>query len=133
MATPLLSRFADDGSVDDSTSLFAGKSAVTTPTLTVELSDSETEEFFVNSAEGAPNKGYAIIEDEIIAYTSRFGPYKILYLERGVNGTTPATHAVSTSVTFTPDYHIPAALIEAVIAMQEKLVEYETRIAALEP
>lgn len=132
MATPLLSNFATDNTVDTATTLFAGKAALSTPVLTAELSDTETEEFFVDDAEGVPNKGFAVIENEIIFYSSRFGKYKVRYLERGVNGTTPAVHAIDTPVIFTPVYFIPDALVNAIIEMQTLILDHKSRIETLE-
>jgi hypothetical protein len=128
----ITSNFATDNSLDTSTTLFAGKEPVSTPVLTAELSDIETEEFFVDDSSGAPNIGFAAIEDEIIFYKSRLRKTKILYLERGINGTTPATHAIGTPVTFTPIYYIPPAFVSAIIEMQTLILDHKDRIEALE-
>lgn len=129
----LQSNFATDNSLDDANTLFAGKASMTTPILTVELSDSETEAFFVDNADGTPKQGFAVIDDEIIYYSSRYGQYEVRYLQRGYNGTTPAIHAVSTPVTFTPVYYIPESIVNAIIQMQTLILDHKTRIEALEP
>lgn len=132
MAKPLKSTFATDGSVDNTTTLFAGMSAPESIVLTAELSDTETEEFFVNSAKGAPVKGFAVIGDELIKYGTRFGDYAVRYLTRGVNGTTPVTHVVGTPVSLAPDYYLPPSIQEAIIALQEEVNSVKSRVTVLE-
>lgn len=130
----LQSNFADDSTVvDDANTLFAGKETITSPTLTVNLSDSETEVFYIDDAEGLPKQGFAAIDDEVIFYSSRYGAYEIRYLQRGQNGTTPASHTHGATVTFTPVFYIPESFRAAIIAMQEYMISVEARVTALEP
>jgi hypothetical protein len=128
----LQSNFATDGSVDTTETLFAGKSEITTPLLTAELADDETEAFFVDSAEGTQKQGFAVIDDEVIFYSSRYGKYEVRYLQRGYNGTTPAVHSVGATVTFTPIYYIPSAIINAIIELQTRVIGVEGRVETLE-
>jgi hypothetical protein len=129
----LQSNFAADSSVDDENTLFAGKETITTPVLTVDLSDSETEVFFIDDAEGTPKQGFAAIDDEVIFYASRYGKYEVRYLQRGYNGTTPAAHLTGATVTITPIFYIPESFRAAIIAMQEFMISVEARVTALEP
>jgi hypothetical protein len=123
----------DTDTVDDDTTLFAGSIvAVSSIELTAELSDTEEEIFYVNEANGAPPKGYAFIENEIIKYSQQFGHYEVRFLERGYNGTTPAVHAVGTAVELVPDFYIPTSFREANVALQELVLELRDQITALE-
>jgi hypothetical protein len=132
MAKPLRSNFATNNTLDTKKTLFSGKSSVTTPVLTKELSSDETEEFFVNDSTGASNQGFAVIDEEVIFYSSRFGKYKIRYLKRGYNDTVPAIHLVNTPVTFTPLFYVPESLVEAVIAVQDVVLNLKSRVERVE-
>lgn len=123
--TPLTSKFLGASVPDTSTTLFAGPSVVTTAVF-VALSDSETDVLYVEDATFAANSGYAVIGSELIFYGSRFGIDQLRDLVRGVNGTTPASHAKSASVELHPTYYVPKAIVDAIIELQ-------TRLIALEP
>ena len=128
----LQSNFATDGSVDTVETLFAGKPEITTPVLTAELADDEIEAFFVDDADGTPKQGFVVIDSEVIFYGSRYGKYEVRYLQRGYNDTTPAVHSIGATVTFTPVYFIPSALIAAVIELQTRVIGVEGRVETLE-
>lgn len=132
MPKPLKSNFATDGSLDTRTTLFSGKDVVATPILAEGLSASETESFLVDNVEDISNSGFAVIDDEIIFYSARFGKRKIRYLQRGMNGTVPSVHAVGAVVVFTPVYFVPPAFVDAVIEMQVLIRDHKDRLEKLE-
>ena len=73
MAKPLRSKFITDKQVDTRQTLFSGRDTITAPVLIESLSVDETERLLVDNSTGATNRGFVVIDDEVIAYTSRFG------------------------------------------------------------
>jgi hypothetical protein len=128
---PLVSTFATGGAVDTNLTLNGGSVASKTTTLTVELSDSETEVMYIDDPAACPCQGIAIIENETLWYQRRLGPdgittgHRLLDLIRAQNGTPASTHSVGTVVELHPLYYVPQAIIDALIALQTRVVALE--------
>lgn len=134
MAQPIKSNFASTGRPDNLQNLAHGSKVMET-TLASDLSAVESDKMLVSDASGLDRRGALVIGDEIIYYHhwDRFESEVILDLLRGQQGTIPAHHSAGTPVTIlgAPRFSNPA-LPESVISMQQKLLELEARITALE-
>jgi hypothetical protein len=132
MAKPLRSLYAQDStSVDTDMTINRGP-AGTVAALAQAMDDAQTEVAFITDTTGAPYEGLMVVDDELIAYHSRFGVDQILDLERGYAGTIPVAHLEAAEVEFHPFFYVPEAITLAMIAMQEKLNELDARVAVLE-
>jgi len=121
---PLQSNFgshAGDGAEDSSATLFLGMQVIST-SLAEELSDSEDEVLYVVDATGAPMKGYAVCEDELIYFQSRLNKDQIKALSRGQQDTAAVVHAIGTPITLHPLYYIPQSVQDAIINLQKRVI-----------
>jgi len=124
MPSPFESQYADAGTADTITNLATSSSVITT-SLAADITDTETDLILVDNAGDAEFRGVLGIDDEIIIYHQyyRDEPGTICNLERGMFGTTPASHIAGTDITIlaSPKFDNPA-LASAMMAVQDKLL-----------
>lgn len=121
-----------DGTTKD-TEIAQGVTVITTA-LAADL-DIGDEDCSLTDATGAAGRATIVVDDEIIYYHSRLGnaPSTVEGLLRGQDGTVEADHVATAVVTIVsgPRFGNPA-LIDAVLMMQDHLVDLRSRVTALE-
>jgi len=94
--------------------------------LSSAVSDTTSTTFSINSSDGV-HRGIAEIEDELVyVYTSDSGGLQLIPLGRGYRGSTAATHAINSTVTFDPAFprhEIKKAIQQAVDGLYPTLYQ----------
>jgi len=130
---PFKSAFKSGGT-DTQISLSTGTKVIT-GVLIKPLSSNETDMIIINSSMAPDKSGTISIDDEIIYYHGchKDEPGTLFDLLRGQEGTVATEHAIGTAVSIHgAARHGNPAIVDSMIAMQEKIIDLEMRLVKLE-